>query len=196
MHQVMHMTSPRTTHGFSTSRRRWKRALDLATIGESHLGGARLHQVRPLLLLLLLLVLCWFVLPFFFFLILSSDYFYFFLWFFLANCHYSLRWATWKLPKHARCYYYRCFDFNYDLTVIKTQEDVTHDLLHHDYSRVFRNWHWTFRYRLAQVFCYCEQCEQSRWGCPKNTGMVKRCRAGRISTPWQNEDGSVPMTCG
>ena len=55
MHQVMHMTSPRTTHGFSTSRRRWKRALDLATIGESHLGGARLHQVRPLLLLLLLL---------------------------------------------------------------------------------------------------------------------------------------------
>ena len=53
MHQVMHMTSPRTTHGFSTSRRRWKRALDLATIGESHLGGARLHQVRPLLVLLL-----------------------------------------------------------------------------------------------------------------------------------------------
>ena len=51
---------------------------------------------------------------------------------------------------------------------IKTQEDVTHDLLHHDYNRVLRNWHWTFRYRLAQVFC----CWQSRWGCPKHTGMV------------------------
>lgn len=51
--------------------------------------------------------------------------------------------------------------------------------MHHDYemacgsdSRVFRNWHWTVRYPLAQVFCYCEQCEQSCWGCPKHTGMV------------------------
>ena len=44
---------------------------------------------------------------------------------FLSHCHYSFRWAAWKLLKHAKCYH-RCFDFHYDLTVVKTQEDVTH----------------------------------------------------------------------
>ena len=45
-----------TKNDFSTSRDKWKRTLASVTIGEPHLGGARLHQVRPLLLLLLLLL--------------------------------------------------------------------------------------------------------------------------------------------
>ena len=49
----MHMTSPKTTNGFSSSRRTWKRALNLATIGYLHLGAARLHQVRPMMLLVI-----------------------------------------------------------------------------------------------------------------------------------------------
>ena len=55
--QVMHMTSPRTTNGFSTDRCKGKRTFASDTMREPHLGGARLHQVRPLLLLLLLLLL-------------------------------------------------------------------------------------------------------------------------------------------
>ena len=41
------MTSPRTTNGFSTDRDKGKRTFASDTMGEPHLGGARLHQVRP-----------------------------------------------------------------------------------------------------------------------------------------------------